>query len=236
MMVLRATSPSLPIEGRPLEPDPFQQNWTILLFLLLFALIAWVRAAYPFRLRLVLDCLRAPRFIRQRVRDEEPFTHPASWALFLVSICTGGLFLYQHHLASDLAFLGEPGLRTFGDCLLIVLIAAFLKLSSLSLLRGLLGMDPGIREYRYHLLLIIEALGLLLLPITLAIAFMSNFLPQWGFIAIYPLMGAALLILLSRAVTIAKGNDIPPFYIFLYLCTLEFLPLIVSIKAFIDHY
>ncbi|MFB6258876.1 MAG: DUF4271 domain-containing protein [Flavobacteriales bacterium] len=233
-------------EGLPISQDPFQADWTIAVFLLAFALLAWVRASYPFRLRSVLDCIRAPRLVRQRVRDEEAKTHPAAWALFTVTVLSGALFLYQHHLLYGLAFLNGPSLSTYGVCLIIILAALLLKLLSFPFLRHLLGIDPGLREYRFHFLLLIEALGILLLPLTLFNAFLRyfradqglhvSFPPEWGFYISYPLMAFAFLMLIFRGISIAKTHRVPSFYIFLYLCTLEILPLIVLSKAFIDHY
>ncbi len=235
-MSVFAESQSFSPEGIPLGSDPFRTDWTIGVFLLMIALLSWVRAAYPFRTRLILDCLRAPRIVRQKVRNEDVLAHPASWILLIISILSGGLFFYQHHLFYGFPFLQGQGFGTFGICLLIVLSAFLLKLGSLSVLRTLLGVDAGIREYRFHLLLVMELLGIVLLPVTLLIAFMGTFPPEWGFFMTYPLMGLAFLLLFFRAIWIGKGSSVPPFYIFLYLCTLEILPLIVMIKAFIDQY
>ncbi len=227
---------TLPKEGVPHGSDPFTADWVILLFILMLLLLTWVRAAHPSRLKRVLDSVWAPRIIRQVGRDEEPLTHPASWALFLVTVLSGGLFLYQQNLHYDWDFLPPASFMSYSYCTLIVLGGALLKLLSLGLLRPLIGRDVGIREYMFHLLLILEALGILFVPITLLVSFMSSFPPSWGFIISYPLLGLALLLLIGRAIFIARSHAVPSFYIFLYLCTLEILPLIVLSKAFIDHY
>lgn len=154
----------------------------------------------------------------------------------MLTVLSGGLFLYQHSLFYDWGFLPSESIIAFSYCGLIMLVGIFLKLLSLALLRLLIGKDIGIREYMFHLLLLLEALGILLLPITLLVAFMRSLPPEWGFYLSYPLLGIAFFLLIGRVIMIARGYSIPPFYIFLYLCTLEFLPLIVLSKAFIDHY
>jgi hypothetical protein len=236
MMELLSTSGSFPKQGLPIGKDPFQEDWTIAVFVFALILLAWARSAYPFHLSLVLDSFRAGRFIKQRVRDEEALAHPASWILLGVSVCSGALLIYHHHLYYGFDLLGDPGFGSFGICAAAVLVGVLLKMLSLSGLRHLLGVDTGIREYKYHFLLLIEGMGLFFLPLTLLIAFMESFSPELGFRIAHPLAAIALLLLLYRAVSIAWSNGVPPFYIFLYLCTLEILPLIALSKAFIDHY
>ncbi len=239
-MLLSTIASDLRTEGLPFRPDPYEEAWVIGVLFLSFTILAWVRASHPLKLQRVLDSIKAPHFIRQFLREEHPLGHPASLGLFFLSALTGGLFLYQLNLYYDWDLV-HVGVQGFAQCALAIVGGFFLKLLGLALLRSLIGEDPGIREYRFHLVLLFEALGIVLLPITLFIAFLSSVpylgtLPkEWNFFPAFVLAGLTFLLLLFRAIGIARNHSVPPFYIFLYLCAFEILPLIVLSKAFIDQ-
>jgi len=121
--------------------------------------------------------------------------------------------------------------------LIILLVAAsyLIKLMFVAVSKLIIGADRGITEYRYNILFYVQHMGLVLLPIVLTLTFVDQSSKE---IVLYFTYGILLLLYLFRllkTILIGVRETVPLLYLFLYLCTLEFLPLVVIIKLLIGE-
>ena len=87
------------------------------------------------------------------------------------------------------------------------------------------------REYLFSMDNVNRSLGLILLPIVILVSFAPAKNPM--FIALSGIVIVLIfnLVLLQRGIFILMKKQFSIFYLFLYLCTLEFLPLILIYKV-----
>ena len=90
------------------------------------------------------------------------------------------------------------------------------------------------REYLFNMDNFNRAAGIVLFPIVALIAYSPFENPMIAvFLGVFTVVGFYLM-LLKRGISILLKKQFPIFYLFLYLCTLEFLPLLLIYKIVVD--
>jgi hypothetical protein len=111
------------------------------------------------------------------------------------------------------------------------------KIISTRMLGFVFEVKEAAREYAYNIVLFNKTVGLLLFPVTLLLAYARQIpsswliglgLGLWGLVLLYRLLRLSFIGFSVRGVSI--------FYIILYLCTLEILPVLVIIKLLIKQH
>jgi hypothetical protein len=90
------------------------------------------------------------------------------------------------------------------------------------------------REYLFNMDNYNRSLGLLLLPIVILVSFAPVRTPVFIVFAGIVIFVIVNLILLQRGIFILLKKQFSIFYLFLYLCTLEFLPLLLIYKVVVE--
>jgi hypothetical protein len=222
------------------EPIPHEKPHSLWLFALVFTaytIYVSLRVLYSKRFRQEMGAFFTSRTVSQMMREEYALTNRVSLGLSLLFIMLVSLFLYQVFV-----YFGYFGAENFTGpqfytriCGVITVVFAF-KLVAVRILGVVFKMEAAANEYIFNIFLHHKALGLFLFPVTVAIAFMKNapvrhlIITGWVIIAIV-LVYRTLRALLGGVQT----GGISKYYLFVYLCTLEILPLIVIIKVFISQ-
>jgi len=211
------------------------QFWISAVLLLAFIIYVWLKVLYRRPLRKMLDTFIYKRGTTELARDENSASNRASIFFSLLFVIILSLFIYQSFSMNNHYYL-ETQIK-LGLYLLIcagVILTYFIKVSTVNLLAFLFNAKGMGAEYVYNILLFNKVLGLFLFPITLFIAYF-RLLPTYYFL--YSGYLLILLMFVYRSVRILiigiHNSKISKLYLFLYLCTLEFLPLIVLVKLFI---
>ena len=216
--------------------EPVGQEWALIVFLLLFGGLAWVRVVDTRRFGALLRMFVYQRFLRQAVREEELLGSGISMVFTTVFVSSGAFLLY--HL------MGGNSKNWFsfeltGVLLFLLLVAAvfltyLVKYSVVKLIQFVFDVDRGLNEHLYNTWLLNVVLGIVLLPIVLVINFSSwqgaSYL-MWGALG---LVGVFFLYRLIRGIRTGIGQKVSIFYLFIYLCSLEILPLVVLAVVFTD--
>lgn len=123
----------------------------------------------------------------------------------------------------------------FGKVLLFITAAYFVKVLTIAAAGSLFRESAAASEYIYTVFLFIKAVGVLLLPITIALAYIPAIPPA---VFVHAGLGLVVIAFLLRTFKVLQAGTqnkaISSFYLFLYLCTLEILPLVVLIKVFMN--
>lgn len=225
------------VQVQSIQPVPRIErtpDWALGIFLLGFVAIIWIRIVFPRHFLSLFSVVLKPRLLRQTMREDVPITHASSLALLLLFALTGGMLLYQMQTYGFEGFrlFSNDGVILFLKLSGVVALVYLVKVIVVSILRFLLRDNGVIGEYLFSILTINKLLGIMLLPITIAIAYMHP-----GTIPVLIWIGLGTLVLfwlyrIIRGILTGIGARVSVFYLFLYLCTLEILPLIVVFGIF----
>ncbi|MFT3737267.1 MAG: DUF4271 domain-containing protein [Breznakibacter sp.] len=154
-----------------------------------------------------------------------------SLSLDLLFVLNAGLFIFLALKTVGLEISGIPSLLMYlGICGgLITLI--LLKTGIYKFLGYVFALSAPTSEFIFYVFLYTRTVALILLPITVGMAFADSFLIyillQTGLV----LLTAMYLIQLFRGIKIFLRNLTAMFYLFLYLCALEILPILMIFKV-----
>ncbi len=227
----------LPIKNQ--EPIPITSSnpfWLFYVLLILVAGFTWVKVFYSRTLEHILGSFISKTMSNQVVRDENLLLQKASFLLTGIFYLVLALFIYQISILDP--FLPDffpSGIARF--LILAVMVAAiysfkfiFLKVSGF-----IFQLDKPVSAYIFNIFLINNLIGILLLPVVIAISFTSTM----AAIIIFKITVAIIILLylfrLMRGILIGLSlTHFSLFYLFLYICALEIAPLIFIIKATIS--
>jgi len=215
--------------ARPAPPD-----WIPGVLLLCFLLLAWVQVYFHKRARQVFQAPFSQRFVNQLMRDGNLFQERIAPALATVYLLTSSLFLYElNERVLHLTFPGLSGLSLYGLLLLAGIALPALKTGVIHLLGVIFRTRETTAAYLLNLLLIALITG----PVLLAGLVFIIYLPS-DFL-VYVLLGILAILFLFRFVRgLMTGLTLTKFsylLLFVYLCTLEILPLLLLVKILLNR-
>lgn len=205
---------------------PANQGWLFFLLLGLFFLLIFFLIRYPTFIKdTVQSFLKSYERGRRNMNEEQFNVAPLSMVLFSLGV----LSLYA------ISFFYQPPepfeLQSYGYFLVIT--AAFFVFKWLTIqLIGFVFFDRStfkLAKYSYFRLFFL--LTIILFPLLILQVYLSE-ADQWISIVTLFLFIIAFMVLIIKFFQIFSTKFVAFFYIFLYLCTLEILPLILLIKAY----
>lgn len=219
-----------PVHDGAIDKIVSSPDWVLGVLVLIFLLLAWVRVYHLKRLNQLLQAFLYKLHVYTLLRSNDSMLKRINWGLNAIFVLTMSLFLYQlmEHYGVTLPFT-----ETINHFLLIVPVLLVLypvKSLVLQLVGWIFNDSEKITEYIFNVFLINKVLGLFLVPIVVLAAYLS-----FGQ-AMLLHAGVGLVVLcymyrLLRGYLIGRATaTLSSFYIFLYLCTLEILPLIIIAK------
>ena len=125
-------------------------------------------------------------------------------------------------------------ITVFGKTFAIVVVYFLVKKLAYQALGSIFIDSSDTREFLFNMDNFNRGAGIILLPIVALIAYFPYENPVIAvFAGIFTTLGFYIM-LLKRGVSILLKKQFPIFYLFLYLCTLEFLPLLLIYKITVD--
>ncbi len=213
-----------------LSPNLYE-DWMLLVFFITLLNIAYVRIAYKRRLQRLFSSLLRLQILRQVMREELVFSHRASVLLFLNFVLLSSLLGYLAFKFYGWLLPMGLGLSTYLIFVMFVALLYFGKLILVRFLRWLFADHGLMREYLFEVFLVNKVIGLVGLPIALALTFLNVAGLHPIFLALAALIFMSLMFRTFQGLLIAAAYPVSRIYIILYLCTLELLPFLVIIKA-----
>lgn len=215
---------------QPIASYNLADEWLSALLLLVVLVLSWVKVNYGKRIPRMFGAILNTRLLRQLMREELVFSHRASIGLMGCFLVVISVLMYEADKLFGLRlFLADGIVLWFGYLAIGVLMIALKSLSVL-IVQSLSGGDFGLGEYQYTGVLVYKANGLILLPFVMLGAYLSQSTARYVVLCGGAIYAIGLIIRLLRGISGAIENRIPPFYIFLYLCTLEILPLVLVFR------
>lgn len=231
------TSQQLKTQGiRPMLFKKYHPDWILGLLLLCFVLLAWAQVFYRRRLRQILMATYSKRFLSQLVRDGDLFSERISLATGFIYFIITSLFLFQLY---ELVLVKDAG-RLLQGFPLFALISIFvlgfwiLKIGLIRFLSFIFRTRQTSREYILNILIFNILTGIFLLPLMVFAVYLKSVIFLWICMIIF-----ALFFFFRFVRGFLIGISITKFsylFLFVYLCSLEILPLVVLLKVVLKYY
>jgi len=202
-------------------------DWLIGVLLISFLLFASVRLIFnKYLSQLIQSTINYSTFTRT-FRERYFNLFHASFRLDMVFSLIMGLFAYQFLNAFKINLGASKSFYTYLICLGIV-IGYFISKKIVYYIIGILTESkPEVQEYLFSMTVYNRVLGLFLMPVTATIAFVSLTQVEPMLYAGLAIIAIFYLLSLIRGSKIFLKKHFSISYLILYLCTLEFLPLIL---------
>jgi hypothetical protein len=205
-------------------------DWFLGVFLTSFILLAWIRLFYNKFLSPTFTAVINQQVSYNLFRDRSSVSSRVALGLNFIFYLNAGLYLYLvlSHLEIDFGRLG--GFIAY-LVLISLIVALYAAKSVVFYLVGIISLtQKPFAEYTHTVFLFNRNLGLALFPVVLGIVYISDsVLPVFlytGMILI--LVGYLLRLFRGFQIFIKEGVSI--LYWILYLCALEFLPILLFLK------
>jgi Domain of unknown function (DUF4271) len=212
----------------------YQPTWVMVIIVLSLMLIGYLYSAFNSRFNTFIKAVFLSRYSVQASREERSLSHPVSLLLSLNFILTASLFILQL-LSSGKLFDSkmEFSLLSYLLIALTVFSTYVVKILFLRTVAFIIDKQEIMAEYNFTIFLMNQFLGVLLIPVIIFIAYGPKMLLVPCLIAGTGLIIVAILLRVGKGLSAAlQRKEATLFYLILYLCTLEILPLLIGIKLF----
>jgi hypothetical protein len=212
----------------PLAINRQSTDWITVVFLACLFVFAWVQASYPRRLKQIFRAVAQPHHVNQLEREGNLFKERITLGLGFIYYTISAVFVYQ--LFSTFLMI-PPGFNNFtftGVIFVSLFFYQWLK-SSLSYATGIIfKTNESARQYQLNIMIFNYVTGVFLFPVAIIAFYWNNIVLLISGAIIISLL--LLYRLFRNFMTGLTNKNYNLFYLFLYLCTLEILPLLLLYK------
>lgn len=210
------------------------ENWMLLIVLLSLVGVAWIRYRHYAFIANRIKTLVQFKAVKDDFLENKTYGETPEIILFLLSTATLSLMVVQ---ASDYFSLRMNWTDSGYGFLFIfaaVIVYYVVKVVFQKLLEWLIGHKTGIEEHIEHSTHFFQLSGFFLMPVMVLAVFTPESVVNHEvlFWMAGALVGLVTIVVLIKDFSIGLSLGISPFYIILYLCSLEILPLVVLIALF----
>ena len=206
--------------------------WIFLILVLMVAAFTWIKVFYARTMRQIMQAVASMGAANQMLREENLLLQRSSVLLTVLFNLVAAFFLYQvsNYLEWSSDYLGTG----FGRFLILAFLVSLVYSVKYLILRftgHLFRTDKPLSIYIFHIFLINNALGMILMPLVIAITFIEPVYAQYCFYTAAAIVGLGFVYRVLRGLWIGLSfGEFSKFYLLLYLCALEIGPLLITIK------
>ncbi len=213
------------------KPRPTGESWImgVILFLVLF--FAMIKFFFTKELSSIVQSFYSNQTLGQINKEDNLFS---SWPFVFLYVLFGliiGMYLYLSGKYLQLSY-SVDGFELFLLLSVIVIGLFTIKIVVLRLLGFLFDIRRLVREYVSILYLSYFNSALIFLPLVIAFSLTpKRYAGIYGYIGIILLIAIFILQFFRAGANILSNYRFPKVYLIIYLCALEFCPLIILFKA-----
>lgn len=210
---------------------PFRESWVILVVLFLVLFYSLLRYFFSAELSTVTLAFFSNQVLGRVNKEDTLFNSWPFVFLYLLFVLTLGLYFYLSAKYFGISY-SVSGFELFLFLSFSVFVLFTLKIIVLRIVGFLFDISRLVRDYVSVLYLSYFNAAILFLPIVIAFSLTSH-----RFSGVYSYLGLIILVLifilqfLRAAENILSNYKFPKVYLIIYLCALEFCPLIILFKA-----
>ncbi|MFZ4521126.1 MAG: DUF4271 domain-containing protein [Bacteroidales bacterium] len=223
-----------PTEFQALHPRESQPDWVLGVLVLCLVLIAWVQVFYHKRVEQIFRAPFSKRFINQLTRDGNLFQERIAVALGIVYFLTFSLLIYEfNELILGYSVRGISGITLYGLITMVNIGVLAVKLAMIQVLGVIFKTKETTGNYLLNLLIFALLSGPMLLVFMVFIVYLKSVAILYICLALFILL-FALRFMRGFFIGIALSK-FSYLFLFVYLCSLEILPLLVLIKILLNQ-
>ena len=217
----------------PTKNKGFIDGWQTILLLMAFFLLSLTKAFANNRFKQSIRALINYGVAQEINREEKVFFHRGNILTTTIYLITSSLFIYHLKQVVDTTVLDEDNLLFY----ILIIVAIFfiygIKFLFSKILFFVFNDSTLSSEYIFNVSLYNNLLGILLLPLLSIVYFTTISFNSAVLYLFVPSIAIVFLMRVLRLIVIGNSKGISFLYIFLYICTLEILPLVVMYRIFI---
>ncbi len=218
------------IENRPVHDHPF---WVPGILIICFVLLAWGRLFYRRRLDMIFRAVFAKNYANQLIREGNIFNERIGLVLFLIYLAVISLFVYL-----SIPIVSEAEIPLSDGWLYSSILVFFMgfwifKVTLARVLSLLFNTTEYSRELMANMYLFNLFAGIVLLPLVACMAYAQTDI--FLYISLLVIALIYILRIMREGIIGFRVINFSVFHLFLYLCTLEILPMIVLAKILIRN-
>ena len=217
----------------PIIREMYVSTWQIIVLLLCVVLLGFIKSFNVNRFGQVYKSIFSYQISSEIVRGEKVFYHRVNLILTTIHMLIVGLLIYQWAFEKGVYVYEDVKFSSYLKITFLLLLLYVTKYIFARILAVIFDKQSLASEYIFTVALYNSMQGVLLIPIMLIIYFMEinfSFILQY---LVFPVIGVTYLLRFNRLFIVGRSKSVSYFYIFLYICTLEILPLVVLIKIFV---
>lgn len=220
----------------PKEREQKSNDWILGTILLITLLLLLNKVLNPRKWSQQLKIIFSGRAFEQQLRDEKDFRSPFLFMQFIASSLTITLFIYQLFNKKAINYVEENEYYLYLKILLTIIGLLIIYFISQKIAGFILEKSKVVSEYLLSTLLLFNITGTLLLPLSIGLEYAHDIPANIILDSGIAFLGFAFLFKLYKGLTIASSyNSLHLFYLFLYICTLEILPVAIAVKFISDN-
>jgi len=205
-------------------------NLFLALIIFSFILLAWSKVIFG---KYITQILRATFNYSESFklyRDHNSIVDRVYWLLNIIFTITCGIFLFHLLKITKPSIFIYTSFYIILSCFIFILLLYFIRFLINKIVGFLLDQQQVFNEFIHSYFIYLKVMGLALLPLVTIISFISE-----NYRLIFLIFGIIIIFILYtlsifRATRIMIKKGILIFYWILYLCTIEFLPIILLYK------
>ena len=209
-------------------------DWTIGVVLFSLILLAWIKLFYNKYLSQIFFSIYNYQISFKLFQARNILLQRVSFWLYLIYILNGGLFIYQVFQYYNIHPLELQGFFSFLIYSSFFLLLYLAKYTVCNLVVFVFFVQRQFAQYLHNAFLFNKNLGLLLFPVIIGIPYMPEIFTKPLIIIGIGLFILIFFLRIIRGIRIIIKKDVLIFYLILYLCTFEFLPLFLFYKFFLS--
>lgn len=211
--------------------DAVSSGWYIFFLLISLSIFAWGKSLYQKYLLQIFNSVYNYQISIQLFRDKNTLFRNLSIILQILFPINFGLMIYflinyyQFNQVSGHT-ISSIGLYSAGVFLFFRFKAWVYKFLGL-----VFKVQDDFHEIQHHLNTFVQTLGVVLLPFVISMPFVNDALKNVVLIGLFIITGVFILLLFFRGLQIVNRKQVPVFFLILYLCAVEILPVALLIKT-----
>jgi len=222
---------------KPINPVPFiqgQPDWIFWVFLTMAILIAWIQVTdYP-RFRQLMRAMFSRREMHLMVREGFALNNRIFFPLGFLYV--GSIAMIVLYFINDGASGGPAQISAFHTYLIVGLaIIGFwaIKIFIMHFLSYIFRTDDTNNVYILNILVSISFLGIVLFPLLIIGVYLKS---EWVLFTCLIIIGLISLFRIWKGFLIGiTMTRFPQFFLFVYLCSLELLPILILAKLILSY-
>jgi hypothetical protein len=233
------TAPVAAVSVKPVGVTPLyrfqrQQDWLLGIFLLLTLLFIWIRIFYGKFFSTLANALISFQISAKLFREKNVLLHRVSIVLDFIYILVLSVFIFEVAVHFGLVEAEITPFNLFLIFLNIAILYTLLRIAVLRITGNLFQNRSTFMEYIHNTFVINKGTGIALFPVVIMAHYLPESLVEPVIVLGMMIFAAAFIFKGIRAYQIIIRKDIILFYLILYFCTLEILPLLLGFKFVIS--